>query len=80
MVTHWMVETDTWKSLPSVSRATATMVVSRIDMMEPRTTTVAIRGSSGVRTASLGTSGHGGSSRRILNNTQISVSCQRLLA
>src|ERR1700722_12446919 len=45
-----MVETETRKSRPSVSRATATTVVSRMAMMEPRTTTVAIRESSGVMT------------------------------
>ena len=43
-----MVVTDTWKSRPSVARATATMVVSRIDMIDPRTTTVEVRRSSGV--------------------------------
>src|ERR1700677_3184867 len=45
-----MVETETWKSRPSVCSATATTVVSRIAMMEPRTTTVAMRESSGVMT------------------------------
>ena len=58
MVTHWMVETETWKSRPRVARATATMVVSRIDMIEPSTTTVAMRRSSGVRTEVVGTAGH----------------------
>ena len=43
-----MVVTDTWKSRPRVARATATMVVSRIDMIDPRTTTVEVRRSSGV--------------------------------
>ena len=40
VVTHWMVATLTWKSPLSVCRATATMVVSRIDMIVPRTTTM----------------------------------------
>ena len=47
--THWIVVTETWKSRPRVARATATIVVSRIDMIEPRTTTVEVRRSSGVR-------------------------------
>ena len=47
MATHWMVVTETWKSRPSVARATATIVVSRIDMIDPRTTTVDVRRSSG---------------------------------
>ena len=49
MATHWMVVTETWKSRPRVARATATIVVSRIDMIDPRTTTVEVRRSSGVR-------------------------------
>ena len=44
-----MVVTETWKSRPRVARATATIVVSRIDMIDPRTTTVEVRRSSGVR-------------------------------
>src|ERR1700733_12949613 len=44
-----MVVTETWKSRPSVARATATMVVSRIDMIDPRTTTPEVRRSSGDR-------------------------------
>ena len=44
-----MVVTDTWKSRPSVASATATMVVSRIDMIDPRTTTLEVRRSSGDR-------------------------------
>ena len=48
VATHWMVVTETWKSRPSVARATATMVVSRIDMIDPRTTTVEVRRTSGV--------------------------------
>ena len=48
MATHWIVVTETWKSRPSVARATATIVVSRIDMIDPRTTTVEVRRSSGV--------------------------------
>ena len=49
MATHWMVVTETWKSRPRVARATATIVVSRIDMIDPSTTTVEVRRSSGVR-------------------------------
>ena len=41
--------TETWKSRPSVASATATIVVSRIDMIMPRTTTLDVRRSSGVR-------------------------------
>ena len=52
VVTHWMVETDTWKSRASVSRATATIVVSRIAMIDPSTMTVETRRISGVRTES----------------------------
>ena len=48
MATHWMVVTETWKSRPRVASATATIVVSRIDMIDPRTTTVEVRRSSGV--------------------------------
>ncbi len=44
-----MVVTETWKSRPRVARATATIVVSRIDMIEPRTTTVDVRRTSGVK-------------------------------
>ena len=40
---------ETWKSFANVASATATIVVSRIDMIEPRTTTVEVRRSSGVR-------------------------------
>ena len=47
MATHWIVVTDTWKSRPRVASATATMVVSRIDMIDPRTTTLEVRRSSG---------------------------------
>ena len=47
MATHWMVVTETWKSRPKVARATATIVVSRIDMIDPSTTTVEVRWSSG---------------------------------
>ena len=47
MVTHEMVEIETWKSLASVSSATATMVVSRIAMMVPSTTTIPARTTSG---------------------------------
>src|ERR1700683_3337519 len=42
-----MVVTETWKSRPKVARATATIVVSRIDMIDPSTTTVEVRWSSG---------------------------------
>ena len=42
-----MVVTETWKSRPRVARATATMAVSRIDMIDPRTTTPEVRLSSG---------------------------------
>src|SRR6516165_5824023 len=49
VATHWMVVTDVWKSRARVASATATMVVSRIDMIEPRTTTVDVRRNSGVR-------------------------------
>ena len=47
MATHWIVVTETWKSRPKVARATATIVVSRIDMIDPSTTTVEVRRSSG---------------------------------
>src|SRR3984957_19515015 len=47
VATHWMVVTETWKSRPRVARATATMVVSRIDMIDPRTTTLEVRRSAG---------------------------------
>ena len=53
MATHWIVVTETWKSRPSVASATATIVVSRIDMIDPRTTTVEVRRSSGVRVKAL---------------------------
>ncbi len=49
VATHWIVVTETWKSLASVASATATIVVSRMDMIEPRTTTVEVRRSSGER-------------------------------
>ena len=51
MVTHWMVETDTWKSRASVSSATATIVVSRIAMIDP-SISGSTRRISGVRTQS----------------------------
>src|SRR5215471_10745501 len=38
-----MSERVAWRSRPRVSRATLTMVVSRIDMIDPSTTTDAIR-------------------------------------
>jgi hypothetical protein len=44
-----MVVTGTWKSRAREGSATATIVVSRIDMIEPRTTTVAVRRSTGER-------------------------------
>ena len=47
MATHWIVVTETRKSRPKVARATATMVVSRMDMIDPSTTTVEVRWSSG---------------------------------
>ena len=53
-MTHWIVETETRKSRPSVSRATATIVVSRIAMIDPRTMTVAMRESSGVMAEGVG--------------------------
>ena len=66
MATHWIVVTETWKSRPSVASATATIVVSRIDMIDPRTTTVEVRRTSGVRVKVLaGERGIG-----ILKNTQ----------
>src|SRR3569833_3184688 len=49
--THWMVESEVWKSRPSVLIATFTIVVSRIVMIAPRTTTTASRRSSGSKVA-----------------------------
>ena len=43
MITHWMSDSDAFRSRPSVSSATLTIVVSRIDMIDPSTTTVAMR-------------------------------------
>ena len=54
MVTHWMVLMLVWKSRPSVARATATMVVSRMAMMVPSTTTTLTRRTSGLRRSSDG--------------------------
>src|ERR1700722_14008651 len=48
-----MVVTETRKSRPRVARATATMVVSRIDIIDPSTTTVEVRWSSGPRVKDL---------------------------
>ncbi len=54
MVTHWIVEIDVWNSRARVSRATLTIVVSRIDMTAPRMTTIDSRRSTGsLKTASL---------------------------
>ncbi len=53
VVTHWMVETDTWKSRARVSSATATIVVSRMAMIDPSTMTVETRRISGVSTESV---------------------------
>ena len=39
VVTHWIVANDVWKSRLSVSMATLTIVVSRIDIIVPRITT-----------------------------------------
>ena len=39
MVTHWMVDSGEWKSRLRVSMATLTIVVSRMDMTAPSTTT-----------------------------------------
>ena len=59
MATHWIVVTETWKSRPRVASATATIVVSRIDMIDPRTTTVEVRRSSGVSCEGAAVAGHG---------------------
>ncbi len=66
MATHWIVVTDTWKSRPRVARATATIVVSRIDMIDPSTTTVEVRRSSGVSRKVVA----GDDAMGILQNTQ----------
>ena len=68
MATHWMVVTETWKSRPSVASATATIVVSRIDMIDPRTTTLDVRRSSGERVKEAGELGW--RPWRLLHNTQ----------
>ena len=71
MVTHWMVETETWKSRPRVARATATIVVSRMAMIDPRTTTIAMREISGVMTEDVAVRrGKAAPLERILHNTQ----------
>ncbi len=43
MATHWMLAIVAWSSRPSVSSATLTIVVSRIDMIDPMITTALIR-------------------------------------
>ena len=45
--THWIVDSEVWKSRPSVLIATFTIVVSRIVMIAPRATTAASRRNSG---------------------------------
>src|SRR3954454_3078258 len=47
VLTHWMDDSVVSNSRPRVSIATITIVVSRIDMMMPRTTTAAIRRKAG---------------------------------
>ena len=47
MLTHWIVESGASSSIRSVSSATFTIVVSRIDMTAPMITTTAIRRTSG---------------------------------
>ena len=42
MLTHWIVDSGAPRSIRSVSSATFTIVVSRIDMIAPITTTTAI--------------------------------------
>ena len=43
MVTHWIPAIDVCRSRLSVSSATLTIVVSRIDMIEPMITTALMR-------------------------------------
>ena len=43
MLTHWIVDSGAPRSIRSVSSATFTIVVSRIDMTAPMITTTAMR-------------------------------------
>jgi hypothetical protein len=52
VVTHWIVDSDVCRRPPSVSIATLTIVVSRIDMMAPSTTTAHRRLRAGSKPAS----------------------------
>ena len=47
VITHWMSASGLWRRLWSVSSATLTIVVSRIDMIEPSTITTATRQTKG---------------------------------
>ena len=52
MLTHWIVDSGEWNVRPSVSMATLTIVVSKIDMIVPSTTTMARARSSASMTRS----------------------------
>ena len=43
VTTHWIWSIELWSSRPSVASATLTIVVSRIDMIEPTITTALMR-------------------------------------